>query len=91
MNEYRCTRITPVGNHYPRNSPAFNDPSARQGHYIYASNPKDAYDQLVKRFPEDMIQYCLPGIKRLPTETFTVAFNKDVSNWWGCQELIPRL
>lgn len=82
MSEYRCTRITPGGNHYPSNSPAYNDPSARQGHYIHACNLQDAYDQLAKLFPEDLIQQQLPGMKlRLSTETFTVVFNKDVSKW----------
>ncbi len=72
MNEYRCTRITPFGHGYAPRSKAATDKAARQGHYVQAQDEVDAYNQMAKAFPEDIVGKSL-------TETFTVDFNKDLS------------
>lgn len=50
MNQYRCTRP----GCYEKGCPGHTDPSARQGHYIYAETREDAIEQMIKRFPDDV-------------------------------------
>lgn len=69
MKEYRCTRTTPYGRAYSEGAPAFKDLSARQGHYVFAQDEVDAYNQLAKKFPEDIAGKSL-------MKTFTVTLWK---------------
>jgi hypothetical protein len=49
MAEYRCTRNQPYG----PGCPGYDNPRARQGHYITACCPENARQQMKERFPED--------------------------------------
>lgn len=46
---YRVTRPEA----YSVNTPGFNDPSARQGHYIKADSKELALAEMSKRFPNE--------------------------------------
>jgi hypothetical protein len=48
-NQYRCTRRDPYG----PGCPGYADPSARQGHYLYAVSEEEAVKEMEHRFPND--------------------------------------
>lgn len=51
MKEFRRT----LPGLYPKGSPGYSDPSARQGHYIKAEDKDEALDKMLKRFPEETL------------------------------------
>lgn len=51
MNEYRCTRRRP----YPKGTPGFTDPGARQGYYIRAESESEALAKMHDKFPREAV------------------------------------
>lgn len=50
MQEYRCTRNAS----YSHDCIGRNDKTARQGYYIKANSPEEAWDKMAIRFPEEV-------------------------------------
>jgi hypothetical protein len=50
MNEFRCTRNAP----YTHNCLGHDDITARQGFYIEANDPEEAWQKMALRFPNEV-------------------------------------